>query len=254
MSNTEPEIQLDHRPIGRGAVTGMLVTAAVHGALIFAIYDSQVNATPPPPAVRDLMVTKMISFGKPREKFWLPRVVEPPPPVAPPPEVIKIADSPDAPPAPPPPVKPPPQVEDRKISTDLKRALQRAKSLSQSVKEEPPEGSLTGSTEGTTSTASEGDEYATQVFNAIHRNWSAPSGLLDDAQLKGLAAEVLVVIGEGGQLGTPSLVKPSGNDLFDDSCLQAVRATGRVPPVPAAMRARYRRGVTLDFEGKELAK
>jgi TonB family protein len=254
MSISEPETQPDHRPVGRGAITGLLVTAAVHGGLIFAVYQSQVRAAPPPVAVRDLMVTHMINLGKPREKFWLPRVVEPPPPVKPPPEVIKVTEHADAAPAPPPPVKPPPQIEDHKISTDLRRALQRAKALSQSAKEEPPEGSLTGSTEGTTSTASEGDEYATQVFNAIHRNWSAPSGLLDDAQLKGLSAEVLVVIGDGGQLGTPTLTKSSGNELFDDSCLQAVRATGRVPPVPATMRARYRRGVTLDFAGKELAR
>ena len=241
MSVDGPEVQLDHRPVGRGAIAGVLVTAAVHGA-------------PPPVAIRDLMVTKMVTLGKPREKFWLPRVVEPPPPVKPPPEVIKVAENPDAGPAPPPPVKPPPQVEDHKISTDLRRALQRAKALSQSVKEEPPEGSLTGSAEGTTSTASEGDEYATAVFNAIHRNWNAPSGLLDEAQLKGLTADVKVVISDGGQLGAPTLVKPSGNELFDDSCLEAVRTTGHVPPVPAAMRARYRRGVTLGFEGKELAR
>jgi TonB family protein len=252
MTATEPEIQLDHRPVGRGAMGGILLTVAVHGALIFAVYDAQVRSPPAPPAIRDMMVTKMVKLGKEREKFWLPKVETAPPPPPPPQEVIKVADSPDAAPAPPPPVKPPPQPEDKRISTDLRRALQRAKSLAQSVKEDP-EGSLTGSEEGTSSNASEGDAYATQVNQAIHRNWNAPSGLLDDAQLQGLVADVQVTIGTEGQLGTPAVVKSSGNQLFDDSCVQAVRSTGRVPAPPAAQRAKFRKGLVLEFEGKTLA-
>ena len=251
---TAVETQPGHRPLGRGSVTGILVTAAVHGALIFAVYDSQVHAPPPPPAIRDLMITRMVTLGKPREKFWLPRIVTPPPPAKVPPPTIKIATSPDAAPAPPPPVRPPPNLEDRQLATDLRRALARAKMLSQSVKEEPPEGSLQGSTSGTTSTAEEGDAYATQVYEAIHRNWSAPSGLLDDAQLKGLSADVRVQIAADGRLGAPSLVRSSGNDLFDDASLQAVRSTAQVPPVPPAARVRFRHGVVLLFDGKELAR
>ena len=248
------ETQFVQRRLGRGVISGVLVTLAVHGALFYAVYDSQVNAPPPPPVIRDLMVTKMITLGKPREKFWLPRIVTPPPPVKPPPATIKIANSPDAAPAPPPPVKPPPNLEDRQISNDLKRALARAKMLSQSAKDEPPEGSLTGSESGTTSSAEEGDAYATQVSDAIHKNWSAPAGLLDDAQLKSLTAEVRVSIAEDGRLGAPAMVRPSGNELFDDSCLQAVRSTGQVPPMPPAARARFRHGVVILFGGKDLAR
>ncbi|HEY0713003.1 MAG TPA: hypothetical protein VGF45_10040, partial [Polyangia bacterium] len=93
------------RPLGRGTFSGILITAAVHGGLIYAVYESQKRDAPPPPAIRDVIVTKMVQFGKPREKFWLPRNVVTPPPKPPPPQAIKIATSPDAAPAPPPPVK-----------------------------------------------------------------------------------------------------------------------------------------------------
>jgi TonB family protein len=254
MSSTNPDLQLGHRPLGRGTMGGLLLTLAVHGGLLYLVYHAQQKQPPAEPAVRDLMVTKMVTLGKPREKFWLPRIVTPPPPVKAPEPVVKVAENPDAAPAAPPPVKPPPKVEDKQISTDLKRALARAKMLAQAAKEEPAEGSLTGSTEGTTSTAEEGDAYATQVHDAIHRNWSAPSGLLNDVQLGGLSAEVRVQIAEDGRLSAPTLSRSSGNDVFDDACVAAVRATGRVPPVPAAARARFRRGVVIEFDGKDLAK
>jgi TonB family protein len=254
-SSAEP---LSQRPVtrsfGRGTISGILITAAVHGALGLALYESQRHEDPPPPAIRDVIVTKMVQLGKPREKFWLPRNVVTPPPPKPTPQTIKIATSPDAAPAPPPPAKPPPKVEDTQISSDLKRALQRAKSLAQAAKEEPPEGSLTGSLEGTSNVAEIGDEYATKVHDAIHRNWAAPSGLLDETQLRGLVALVRVTIAVDGRLGAPVLKQSSGNQTFDDAAVQAVRATGQVPPMPPEVRSRFRSGVEIEFDGKDLTR
>jgi TonB family protein len=230
----------------------LLVTVALHGGLGYLVYHSQMSTPPPPPVVRDLMVTKLVKLGAKREKFWLPRIETAPPPPPPPKAEIKLATNPDAAPAPPPPVKPPPQPEDKRIPTDLKRALQRAKMLAAAAKDEPPEGSLTGSERGTSSTAEEGDAYGSAVEEAIHRHWNAPSGLLDDAALKGLAAEVRVPIAPDGRLGAPSLARPSGNELFDNSCLEAVRATERVPPIPPEVRSRFRHGVVIEFQGKDL--
>jgi TonB family protein len=255
MSISNIDAPFTRRPVSRGLVSGVLVTALLHGGLVYLVYHSQMGAPAPPPVVRDLMVTKMVKLGQKREKFWLPRIeTAPPPPPAPKPE-IKLAQNPDAAPAPPPPVKPPPKPEkpeDPKVPSDLKRALQRAKMLAQAAKEEPVEGLETGSAQGTASTAEEGDAYATAVHDAIHRNWNAPSGLLDEATLGGLHAEVRVQIAESGKLGVPALARASGNELFDNSCLDAVRNTGQVPPMPATVKARFRRGVVIEFEGKDL--
>jgi TonB family protein len=228
---------------------GMFITLLIHGALVVVVYVSQFKTAPRPEAERDLMVTQLVTLGKPREKFWLPRIVQPPPPKIVQP-TIKVAEDPNAPPAP----KEAPKPEDKEISKDLRNALKRAQMLKQAAAEEEAEGSLTGSAEGTTSTASTGDEYATLIYNAIRKNWSPPAGLINDAQLNSMSADVRVSIAEDGTIENTRLQKGSGNDLFDDSCVQAVKATGRVPPPPAAVRAKFRRGAVLAFDGKSLAR
>jgi TonB family protein len=69
-----------------------------------------------------------------------------------------------------------------------------------------------------------------------------------------LSAEVRVSISADGRLGNPRVLKPSGNQYFDDSCVQAVSATGRVPPPPAGLATRFKRGALIVFDGKDLAR
>ena len=69
-----------------------------------------------------------------------------------------------------------------------------------------------------------------------------------------LTADVRVSIAGDGKLGSPRLVKPSGNQYFDDSCVQAVNATVRVPPPPEGLAARFKRGTLLVFSGKDLTR
>jgi protein TonB len=248
------DAQVEFRKLGRGGFAGLVLTLAMHGALAYIVYQSQIKSAPRPEATRDVIITRMVKFEKKREKPWLPRIVEPPPVEAPPP-VIKVAENPEAPPAPPPPPPPPkpaPQPEDKNVNKDLQRALKRAQALARAAKEEPEEGPTTGFGDSNENVV--GDDYMTAVHDAIKSNWTVPSGLLNDAQLAGLVADVRVSIDADGTLKSASMFKPSGNDLFDSSCVQAVRATGKVPPPPVALRAKYRRGVVIAFEGKSLAR
>jgi TonB family protein len=247
----DAETHVGHRPLARGYLGGVLLTVLIHGLIVVAIYESQRRSAPRPEAVRDFIVTRTVSFAKKREKFHLPRIVSPPPPQAPP--VLKLTQNPEAPAVPPPP-KEAPRLEDPKLSNPLRRALERARSLANATREEPEEGSATGSLEGTSSQAAAGDAYWTEVHNAIHQNWSSPTGLLNDAQLAALSAEVRVQIDSDGTLREAALSRPSGNAIYDESCMNAVRTTGRVPPPPLAMRAKARRGVALVFEGKDLGR
>jgi len=89
-----------------------------------------------------------------------------------------------------------------------------------------------------------------EIFEAVHKNWSTPTGLVSDSELATLSAEVRVSISADGLLGNPKVIKSSGNQYFDDSCVQAVKATGRVPPPPPG----FKRGIRLGFEGKELTR
>ena len=248
---SDAETHIAYRPLARGFAGGVLLTVAIHGVLLFLVYQSQRRSPARPEAVRDFIVTRTVTLGKKREKFWLPKIVEPPRPKAPDP-VIKVTENPLAPAVPPPP-KEAPKPQDKEISKDLRRALDRARRLAAAAEEEP-EGSPLGSLQGTSSQAEAGDEYLSQVHNAIHQNFSAASGLLNDAQLAALAAEVRVQIDSDGSLRNPVLSRPSGNDLFDESCMRAVRATGRVPAPPPAMRPKVRRGLVIEFEGKDLSR
>jgi TonB family protein len=249
---SETEVHHGFRSLGRGGLAGVGITLVIHGALVLLVYQSQRRSAPPDEATRDVILTKSVKFSKPREKFWLPRIVQPPEPTRPEP-VVKLNENPEVAPTPPPPVKEAPKPEDQKISKDLQRALKRAQALANAAKEED-EGPTGGTVNGTSDENVQGDDYATSVSDAIHRNWNAPSGLLNDAQLAGLVADVVIHVDADGTLKSPQLARSSGNDLFDDSCMAAVRATGRVPPPPPNQRARYRRGAKIGFEGKSLAR
>ena len=238
------------RPLGRGTfLGGIAATLFIHAGLGGLIYYGQLKNPPRPEAPRDLIVTKLVALGKPREKFWLPRIVEPPKPK--PQAAIKLSEDPNAAPAP----KEAPKLEDEKISKDLRRALERAKALAQAAgAEEDTEGSLTGSPLGTANQAAEGDAYATAIYEAIRAHWTTPSGLVSESELATLSAEIRVSISPEGKLGTPRVLKASGNQYFDDSCIQAINATVRVPPPPPALAARFKRGTLLVFAGKDLAR
>ncbi|HEX7509255.1 MAG TPA: energy transducer TonB [Polyangia bacterium] len=238
-------IQNRIRPLGRGSsFGGVAATLLIHASLIALIYFAHIKSPPPVEVPRDMIVTQLVALGKPRDKFWLPRIVQPPKPKAPAP-TLNLTDDPNAAPA----VKEAPKVDDADISKDMRRALKRAQMLAQAT-EEPAEGSLTGSAEGTSTHGTTGDEYATAVFNAIRRNWVTPTGLVTDAELSKLEMKMRISISADGTLQNPMVKQSSGNDYFDDSCIQAVKATGRVPPPPPM----FKRGFNLTFAGRELAR
>jgi outer membrane biosynthesis protein TonB len=128
----------------RRSFSGLLITAALHGAIFLAVKTAHSRPQEPLIVPRDFVQAEMVKLGKPRDKFWLPKVHQPPPP--PPPEAIKLSDDPNAKAAP----VEAPKIEDPKTSKDVRRALERAQKLSAlAVPDEPDEGSLTGSKTGT---------------------------------------------------------------------------------------------------------
>jgi len=227
--------------------SGLLVTLALHGAILGAVAYAHNQTAPPLEIPRDFVVAKLVKLGKPREKFWLPRIVEPPHAEAPP-QVLKVAEDPNAAKAP----VEAPRPDNPTISKNLKRALDRARKLEALAEPEPDEGQLNGSEHGTANEASAGDAYATAIFEAIRRNWSAPSGLVSDAELGRLASEIRIRVGEDGTITDSRLLRPSGNSYFDDSCMAAITATRKVPPPPPGVRKLAARGFAIDFSGKDI--
>ena len=80
--------------------SGLLITIAIHGGLFAAIAVANNQEQPPLIEKRDFVMAEMVKLGKPRDKFWLPRLTQPPRPTAPP-DTLKVAEDPNAAPAPP---------------------------------------------------------------------------------------------------------------------------------------------------------
>jgi TonB family protein len=217
--------QGNRRTSGRG-FSGLLITLALHGALLGAITVANSQEQPPIIVNRDFVVAEMVKLGKPREKFWLPRIVQPQHSTAPP-EAIKIAEDPNAAPTP----KEAPRPEDPTISKDLKRALDRARKLQElAVPEEPDEGSATGSKIGTSNQAV-GDQYLAEVKGLLTQNYALPPGMAA-GDIKE-PPQVRFRIGEDGTLSDIKLMKTSGNSFVDDACVSAAQQTRKVSAPPA---------------------
>jgi TonB family protein len=215
----------------RRSFAGLLITAALHGVIFLAVKAAHSQTDAPLIVERDFVRAEMVKLGKPRDKFWLPRITQPPPP--PPPDALKIAEDPNAKPAP----VEAPKVEDPKTSKDVKRALQRAAKLGQmAMPEEPEEGDAKGSAMGN-SNRQVGDPYDAAVTSAIQQNYNLPAGMAPDQIAE--APEIQFKVTAEGTLTGVKLAKPSGNALVDDACVSAAQQTRKVPPPPGGKSRAY---------------
>jgi colicin import membrane protein len=241
------------RPLGRGTfMGGFFVTLAIHAVLFGLVWYGTVKAPPREEKEREIILTEMVKLGKPREKFWLPRIVEapPPPPVE---KVIPLAQDPNAKPVEKKPEKPPEKPPEKQdLSKKVQDVLNRRRAMLQNASE-PEEGLATGSIHGTANTQTEGDPYASMIRDMIREHWNVPSGLTLGEVLN-LETRIRIQLAEDGTLLDPKITKSSGNQLYDDTCVQAIQATRKVPPPPADKRATYRRGIVFPFGGKDLAR
>jgi TonB family protein len=201
--------------------SGLLITLALHGGVLLAVARAHNKPETPMIVERDFVRAEMVKLGKPRDKFWLPRITQPPPPA---PNAIKLSEDPNAKPA------EAPKPEDPKISKDLKRALERARKLEAlAAPDEPDEGALNGSKLGTANQAL-GDQYLAEITGLLRQNYNLPAGMAPDQIAT--PPEIKFTIGADGSLSNIKLTKSSGNPLVDDSCVTAAQLTRKVPPPP----------------------
>lgn len=89
-------------------------------------------------------------------------------------------------------------------------------------------GSTGGSPEGSAAASALIGLYGDKVREAIEREWR----LISDQGVGGLKAVLEVQIRKNGEIVQIQVVKPSGNTMFDDSALRAVRKAAPLPAVP----------------------
>jgi TonB family protein len=234
----KPKATRRGRRASRRNVAGLLITVALHGGILLAVAAAHSKQEAPLIVPHDYVVAEMVKLGKPREKFWLPRIVQPPPPKAP--DAIKLADDPNAKPVP----KEAPREDDPKLNKDLKRALDRARKLEAlaAAEQQEDEGLATGSRLGTSNQAV-GDQYLAQVKGLLLQNYALPAGIAAEEIHK--PPKIRITIGADGRLSGIKLLDSSGNSFVDDACVNAAQLTRQVPPPPAQFS---NRGIGVECE------
>jgi protein TonB len=214
----------------RRSFSGLLITAALHGVIFWAVKSAHGRPQEPLIVQRDFVQAEMVKLGKPRDKFWLPKVHTTPPP--PPPDAIKLSQNADAKAAPP----EAPKIEDPKTSKDVRKALERAQKLGQLAIEPDDEGDIKGSARGTSDHAI-GDPYEALIASTIKQNYNMPAGLTPDQIPQ--PAEIQFRVGTDGTISGVKLLNSSGNPLVDDACVSAAQQTRKVDPPPSGKAKAY---------------
>ena len=215
----------------RRSFSGLAITLALHGVIFMAVKSAHSRPQEPLIVARDFVQAELVKLGKPRDKFWLPKVHAAPPP--PPPDAIKLADDPNAKPAP----VEAPKIEDPKTSKEVRKALERARKLESLLPtDDPEEGALNGSKLGTSDRAI-GDQYDAQVMGAITQNYSLPAGMTPEQITQ--PPEIQFKVAADGTLAGAKLLKSSGNPLVDDACVSAAQQTRKVAPPPGGRARAY---------------
>jgi TonB family protein len=211
----------------RRSFAGLLITLALHAGIFAAVAVAHGKPQPPLIVSRDFVVAEMVKLGKPRDKFWLPRITQPPRSKAPP-DTLKVTEDPNAKAAP----KEAPRPEDPEISKDVKRALEHARRWEAlAVPEEPDEGAANGSKFGASNRA-EGDQYLAQIKGMLIQAYKKPAGVTA-ATLN--PPEIQFHIRPDGTVADIKLTKSSGNSLIDDACVSAAQQIGKVPQPPSTI-------------------
>lgn len=228
-------------PLGRFLVTSVLVHAVLLGLVLG--YGALVPRT-----LIDLdqkpIRAKLVRLGTPRDKKLLPRIEEAPPPPkeqAPPPAPAPIAA--------PPPVAPAPaktKAPGQKTADEQQKLLGAFDRMSKAKRPPETSGALDGDTSGDASEA-EGDRYDAQLTAQVKRFYDVSETIPDQERIR-LVAQVVLFIEPNGQLSRVQLTKSSGNELFDNAVLAAVKRAAPFAPPPAHQRnALQKYGKSIQF-------
>lgn len=231
---------------------------AGHGLLVTVLLVANwLRAQPTIDLNQKPIVATLVRQGKPRDQKLLPRIEEPPPP--PPPEV-KPADVPAPPEAPQPEkvavpipvkdVKPPPvpaHAQKGQADAAKSKLFGAFSKFSKSTKAaEELEGEEDGDPNGDAAKA-EGERYWGIISSQVRRYYDVSQTIPDEERIR-LKANVGLRIGRRGEVISAKLAKASGNALFDDAVLNAVKKASPFPPPPEPLRGSLQdTGVVLEF-------
>lgn len=239
------------RPSRMGAF--ILFSIAAHVVVIaVGVALSSFNRAPPIDLDQKPIKASLVRLGKERDKKLLPRQEQLPPP----PKEVQAKTAAVAPPEKPaeaipvPGVKPPPPAPSKQAGTKAgapeKRSLFDAFSKA-STKPEELEGAEDGDALGDSATQ-EGERYLGLISRQVQRYYDVSSTISEQERMY-LRATLRFRISRSGELvGSPTIVKTSGNALFDSAVLAAVKKANPFAPPPEHLRSELQsRGFEVEF-------
>jgi colicin import membrane protein len=93
-----------------------------------------------------------------------------------------------------------------------------------------PEGSPWGSPLGGSAQQSKLDEYYSTIWEKIKKEWTLPGGLTKGKA--SLVTTIIIVIERDGKIQKSWFEKKSGNTLYDQSAMRAIKKADPLPPIP----------------------
>lgn len=194
------------------------------------------------PTVLDLnqkpITASLVRLGKPRDEKLLPRKEEPPPE----PKKEEKVEVPLPIPSAKAVVIPGPDPKKPTAKQDLFKALN---SAAKQAKPEELEGKADGDPNGD-SAKEEGERYFGIISAAVRRYYDV-SNTIPEAERRTLKAEVAMKVSASGEASDVRLKKGSGNELFDEAVLSAVKKAAPFSPPPEHLKKILQAGVTLAF-------
>lgn len=221
------------------------VSVAFHLGLVGIALIAMNMGSRPRPISEKAIQTKLVRLGQNKPE-WLPRKETPPPP--PKEEAVAIAADSKAVPVPTPKKAAP--TEQKKSFNDL---LKRVNDYEKDAKPDDykGKGDEKGSKAGTEfQTATVGMQYATDIDGRIRPNWDIPTVIPEEERPK-LEATVVLYIGPDGKILKSEMAERSGNRLFDDALMRAIRLSSPLPAPPEELKYRVMRdGFEITFRGR----
>jgi TonB family protein len=192
----------------------------------------------------------LVRLGKPRDEKLLPRKEEEAPPPKPKVEEVALPT-----PAPPDTAVKIPTKDAKPVKADKKDGQKDAKkslfdAFAKGARQDKPPEEVEGEADGDPNgeaAKQEGERYFGMLKGVVKRNYDV-SNTIDEAERRRLRAQVVLLIGPGGELIDATISVASGNDTFDSAVIAAVKKTAPFTAPPEHLRASLKKdGVAIVF-------
>lgn len=223
--------------LGSGLVHLLLIGTVVLGGIMD---ETRV------PLSQKAIVTRLVKKGKKLPENWLPHKPTKPAPAKKPPKSAvpsKVNKT-----------KPAPKAKTVKKIDYTKQMDNILSSLEKEDKKTryEQEGSEDGVDEGDALVKQKGDEYLTKVYRAVKSKYSVPE-LIPARERLLLQADVVIYLDRSGNVKNLKLIKASGNTLYDNAVVGAIKKAAPFPPPPDELADVYsKEGIEIPFRASKM--